>query len=317
MTPTATRICVVGSINVDTTYRLLSLPTPGETVLASHSFVAPGGKGANQATAAAVLGSDTVFVGCVGEDEHGRMARHSLAAAGVDVSHLVSVSEAPTGTAVLLVDDEGENVIVVDPGANHRIDPVALAAHLPAARYDVILVQLEVNLDAVVAAAGAKVTAALIVNPAPMPASRDLPDRVLARADVLVPNRSELARLARTPVPRDAAELDRCVARLDVAGAVVVTLGSAGAAVYAHGSQGHAVLVDPVRVDAVDTTGAGDAFCGALAHFFARDGDVLAAARRANVLAALSTTVRGARVTPALVAAAGRRPVSGAPARSS
>jgi ribokinase len=317
MTLTATRICVVGSINVDTTYRLPSLPTQGETALAAHSFVAPGGKGANQATAAAVSGSDTVFVGCVGDDEHGRLARHSLAAAGVDVSHLVSVSEAPTGTAVLLVDDEGENVIVVDPGANHRIDPVALAAHLPAARYDVILVQLEVNLDAVVAAAGAKGTAALVVNPAPMPASRDLLDQVLAHADVLVPNRPELARLAGTPVPRDAAELDRCVARLDVAGAVVVTLGSAGVAVYPQGSRGPAVLVDPVHVDAVDTTGAGDAFCGALAHFFASDGDVLAAARRANELAALSTTVRGARITPALAAAADRRPASGAPARSS
>jgi ribokinase len=317
MTLTTPRICVVGSINVDTTYRLSSLPAPGETALAAHSFVAPGGKGANQATAAAVSGSETVFVGCVGEDEYGRMARHSLAAAGVDVSHLVSVPDAPTGTAVLLVDDEGENVIVVDPGANHRIDPAALAAHLPAAQYDVILVQLEVNLDAVVAAAGAKGTGALIVNPAPMPASRDLLDHVLAHADVLVPNRPELARLAGTPVPRDAFELDQCVARLDAAGAVVVTLGSAGAAVYAQGSRGPGVLVDPVLVDSVDTTGAGDAFCGAFAHFFARDGDVLAAARRANELAALSTTVRGARITPELVAAADRRPASGAPVRSS
>jgi ribokinase len=118
-------------------------------------------------------------------------------------------------------------------------------------------------------------------------------------------------------VPRDAGELDQCVARLDAAGAVVVTLGSAGAAVYAQGSRGPGVLVDPVLVDSVDTTGAGDAFCGAFAHFFARDGDVLAAARRANELAALSTTVRGARITPELVAAADRRPASGAPVRSS
>jgi len=313
----STKVCVVGSVNVDTTYRVPALPAPGETTLATHTFVTPGGKGANQAMAATVVGSDTVFFGCVGEDRAGQLARDSLVAARVDVSQLTSVPDAPTGTAVLLVDDEGENVIVVDPGANRRIDPTRVAAHLSATRYDVVLVQLEINLSAVAGAARSRGAATLILNPAPMTASPDALREVLECTDVLVPNRPELARLAGAPVPRDADELDRCVGRLEFPGAVVVTLGSAGVAVYERRRRARPALVDPVAVDAVDTTGAGDVFCGALAHFLARDGDVLAAARRANELAALSTTMPGARLTPELVPAAGRRQVSGAPARSS
>jgi ribokinase len=313
----STKVCVVGSVNIDTTYRVPALPAPGETTLASHTFIAPGGKGANQAMAATVLGSSTLFLGCVGRDRAGQLARESLVAAGIDVSQLSSVDDAPTGTAVLFVDDEGENVIVVDPGANQHLDRERVAGHLSTTTYDVVLLQLEINLPAVLSAARHKGAARLILNPAPMSASTDMLREVLQYTDVLIPNRQELARLVDGPVPGDAADLDRCIAQLDFRGAVVVTLGGAGVAVYEPGRRTAAVLIDPVVVDAVDTTGAGDMFCGAFGHFLARDGDVLTAARRANQLAALSTTIAGARVTPELVSAAGRRPASGALAPSS
>ena len=311
MTAGSTRVCVVGSVNVDTTYRVAALPAPGETTLATSTLVAPGGKGANQAMAAAVLGSSTAFVGCIGTDQAGQLARDSLVAAGIDVSQLASVGDAPTGTAVILVDDDGENVIVVDPGANQRIDPARAAAHLSGAAYDVLLLQLEINLPAVLGAARSKGGARLLLNPAPMTASTEVLGKVLACTDVLIPNRQELTRLAGGPVPREASDLDRCVARLDFEGTVVVTLGSAGVAVYEDGGRRGAVHIDPVVVDSVDSTGAGDVFCGAFGHFLAGDDDVVAAARRANELAALSTTIRGARLTAEGLSGARQRRTGG------
>jgi ribokinase len=307
------KLCVIGSINVDTTYRVQQIPVLGETILASHKSVAPGGKGANQAVAAASMGSRVSMVGCIGSDPDGEYALHSLVARDVDVSQVRALGKAPTGTAVLIVDEHGENVIVVDPGANQCLDPHQVAAHLSLVQYDVVLAQLEVNLDAVVAAASSCGAATFVLNPAPMKASHAALNELLKHTDVLVPNRLELARLAGREPPTDQAALDRCVAELGFGGVMSVTLGSAGVAVYERGPGRRPTLIEAVPVPTVDTSGAGDVFCGVFCHWMAKDGNVVGAARRANEMAALSTTFRGAQLPPSLATSPGRRPSSAAP----
>lgn len=304
------KICVVGSVNIDTTYRVPQIPALGETLLAISKTVAPGGKGANQAIAATSMGSQSTLLGCIGNDAEAVLAIASLARHHVDVSQLTMAGGAPTGTAILLVDDRGENVIVVDPGANQCVDPDLVAAHLSSTAYDVVLCQLEINLQAVISAARNSGPATFILNPAPMTTDASALRDLLEHTDVLVPNRPELARLAGQPLPTDREGLDRCVAQLEFDGVVLVTLGSAGVAVYDRGPLHRPTHIEAVRVESVDTTGAGDTFCGVLGHFMAQHGDVTQAARQANEMAALSTTVRGAQVPPDLFRTASWRPAA-------
>jgi ribokinase len=304
----SSKVCVVGSVNIDTTYRVSRIPAPGETLLAIDKTVAPGGKGANQAVAAASMGSQVALLGCIGHDAEAGLATASLTRHRVDMSQLATVGDAPTGTAVLIVDDRGENVIVVDPGANQRVDPDLVAAHLSSTSYDVVLSQLEINLHAVISAARNSGSATFILNPAPMTADAAALRDLLEYTDVLVPNRPELARLAGQPLPTDQQGLDRCVAQLEFDGVVLVTLGSAGVAVYDHGPSHRPTYIEAVSVESVDATGAGDTFCGVLGHFMAQHGDVTQAARQANEMAALSTTVRGAQVPDYLFRTASRPP---------
>lgn len=293
----AQAVCVVGSINVDTTYRVSWPPAVGETVLASDRMVAPGGKGANQAAAVARLGGSVSLVGCTGEDPDAAIATESLLRWGVDLSQVRTIADVPTGTAVIVVSDDGENLIVVHPGANRCLDPGLVATHLRSRAHAVVLAQLEINLDAVLSAAQHSGPATFILNPAPMPADPSLLSDILECTDVLVPNRVELGRLAGQQTPADRAALDRCVARLGFVGPVLVTLGSAGVAVYERGSLDRAKIIPGVPVEAIDTSGAGDAFCGALGHYLARDDDLIWAAREANQVAAYSTTRRGAQLS--------------------
>jgi ribokinase len=272
-------IALVGSINLDVVVGVERHPVPGETVVGGDRQELPGGKGANQAVAAARLGATVAFVGRVGDDDAGRRLREGLAAEGVDVTHVRVDPDAPTGMALIAVDGAGENTIVVSPGANARVG----AADVEAAR-DVLagaavtLVQHEVPDDAVAAAiAGAGGT--VVLNPAPA-------RPIAAPVDVLVPNRGELEALAGRA--GDPIALARS---LDAARAVVVTLGSEGAAVI----EGSRVERIPApRVDAVDTTGAGDAFCGALAQALDAGADLVEAARWAVRAAAASVTKPGA-----------------------
>jgi ribokinase len=309
----SSRVCVVGSINIDTTYRVPRIPAPGETLLAINKTISPGGKGANQAVAVASMDSDVVLLGCIGRDPEADLAIASLTRHRVDVSHLTTARDAPTGTAVVLVDDRGENVIVVDPGANQCIDPDLIAARLSSMSFDVVLSQLEINLSAVMSAARNSGSATFILNPAPMPDDTATLRELLGYTDVLVPNRTELARLSGQPLPTDRAGLDRCVDLLDFGGVVLVTLGSAGVAVYDRRSSNRPTYIDAVRVETVDTTGAGDTFCGVLGHFIAQHRDITEAARQANTMAALSTTVRGAQVPVDLFRRASLRRASAAP----
>jgi ribokinase len=287
-------VAVVGSLNLDLVVRVPRLPGPGETVTGDDLFRNPGGKGANQAVAAARLGRRVAMVGCVGDDDAGRELLGSLEAGAVDTSRVRVVAGVPSGTALITVGEDGENQIVVSPGANARLAPddvAAAGAALGGAA--VTLLQLEVPLEAVTAAAraaGGKV----VLNPAPV---RSLPDGLLERVDVLVdvlvPNRVELAQLAAGPVPETVEEAARLAGRLPV-GAVVVTLGADGALVVEGGEARHVPAV-PVR--AVDTTAAGDAFCGGLADALAAGAALGDAARRAVRVAAAACLRPGAQAS--------------------
>jgi ribokinase len=290
-------IVVVGSVNLDLVVRVARLPGPGETVSGGDVFRNPGGKGANQAVAAARLGRGVAMVGRVGDDQAGRELLASLRADGVDTAHVRVADGVPSGAAFITVGDDGENQIVVSPGANARLAPEDVGAAGAALRAAAVtLVQLEVPLAAVTAAvraAGGRV----VLNPAPV---RTLPAELLGEVDVLVPNRVELAQLAAAPPPATVEEAAGLAGRLP-ARAVVVTLGADGALVV---EQGHVSHVPAVPVRPVDTTAAGDAFCGGLADALAGGAALPDAARWAVRVAAAACTRQGAQVslpTPAEV----------------
>ena len=297
---------VVGSVNVDLVVAAPRLPVPGQTVTGSDVARYPGGKGGNQATAAARLGARVAFVGAVGTDDMGSEARAALVAEGIDLDGVVATSR-PTGVALIVVDPHGENLIAVAPGANGEVHAGHVAAalrRLEPGPGDVVLVCREIPPDGVRAAlqAGREAGARTVLNPAP---AADLDPETLALADVLTPNETELAILASVDGgDRDPASAARVV--LGVAAgtgqrpsptadwpAVVVTLGAAGALVV-RGDR-PAVEIPAPLVTPIDTTGAGDTFNGTLAAALA-DGEALeAAVRRAVAAAALSTTRPGAR----------------------
>jgi ribokinase len=282
-------IAVVGSINQDLVVRVARHPQPGETVLGHGHFMAAGGKGANQAVAAARLGQEVVMIGRVGNDAFGHGLRSGLEESGVDVTNVRIDMEHETGLAFITLDAAAENAIVVSPGANAAvdIDDVDAARHSLAVAA-VTLVQLEVPLNAVaaaVAAAGGRV----VLNPAP---AAELPIDLLARVDVLVPNRSELGLLAGGVTPNTLDEVRAAAARLEGPGAVVVTMGEAGALLY---DAGDVVHFPAPPVQAIDTVGAGDAFCGALADALARGLDLEGAVPWGIHAGAVAVTRAGAQ----------------------
>jgi ribokinase len=273
-------IAVVGSVNRDLVATTDSLPAPGETVLGAH-FETAGGKGANQAVAAARLGAEVAFIGRVGDDEAGRMLAAAFRVEGVSAELLTVTDQAPTGLAVITVDGSGENTIVVSPGANDLVglQDVAGASSLLRAA-SMTLLQLEIPMRSATLAA---LTAGgmVILNAAP---AQPLPDELIAAVGVLVVNRSELADLTGSENPRMASVLP--------VPTTVVTLGADGAALVVD----EEVTVYPApRVEVVDTTGAGDAFCGALAAGIDAGLEIQAAVPRAVIAGAMATTAKGAR----------------------
>ncbi|MFI2711232.1 ribokinase [Micromonospora sp. NPDC018662] len=277
-------VLVVGSANLDRVIRLDRLPRPGETVLTGDAETGAGGKGANQAVALARLGRRVALRAAVGRDAGGETLLAALRSAGVDVSRVRRVDDAPTGEALILLDPTGENSIVVLDGANRRLAPADVAPAHPAPA--AVLVQCEIPTAAVRAALA--VTGPLrVLNPAP---AGSVDAALLDQVDVLVPNRIELAQLTGLSVD-DVDDARRALATLPVR-QVVVTLGAAGALVR----DGHRYdLVPAPTVPVIDTTGAGDCFCGALTAALV-DGTPLAeAARFAATAAALSTRAVGAQ----------------------
>ncbi|MGY1651269.1 ribokinase [Geodermatophilus sp. SYSU D01119] len=283
-------VTVVGSLNEDVLVAVGRLPGRGETVVGRDAALAPGGKGANQAAAAGRLsGGGVAMVGRVGDDPAGGRQVAALREAGVDTAGVLETPGTPTGSATIPVEDgSGENLIVVVPGANAALTPADVDVP-PVQRAAVVLLQLEVPLAAVQAAADAA-SGTVVLTPAP---PRPLPEELLRRVDVLVPNEHELVQLAGgDPAPRSPAELAQLARGLGVA-ATVVTLGARGALVVPE--DGPVLLQAPPPVRAVDTTGAGDCFTGALGAALARGAALADAVREAVAAAALSTTGPGAR----------------------
>jgi ribokinase len=282
-------VTVVGSLNEDVLVAVGRLPGRGETVIGRSASLAPGGKGANQAAAAGRLGRGVHMVGRVGQDPAGDRQLAALAGMHVNVSRVHRTPGAPTGSATIPVEDgSGENLIVVVPGANAELTPEDADVE-SVHRAAVLLLQLEVPLETVRAAARAA-TGTVVLTPAP---PQPLPDDLWEHVDVLVPNEHELAQLAgASPGEREPAQLVE-LARGVAPCSVVVTLGARGALVVP--VEGEVLLQAPPAVTPVDTTGAGDCFCGALAQALARGTDLAGAVRYAVTAAALSTTGPGAR----------------------
>ncbi|MCE1235934.1 MAG: ribokinase [Hyphomicrobiales bacterium] len=287
------RIAVVGSTNVDLVTYVARMPMPGETLEAPDFHIGCGGKGANQAIAAARLGAKVTLVSKVGDDAFAETSLANFARFGVDTTHVGRVEGVASGVASIFVEPTGENAILIVKGANGRLAPADVdAAAADLAACDLILLQLEVPLETVyhaiefAAARGVET----ILNPAPA-AALDLD--VVGKVTFLTPNRTELALLTGLPVgdADEAAVAARTLVERGVR-TVIVTLGSEGALVV----DGDGVTrVPPVAVTPVDTTGAGDAFIGAFAHFYAASRDVAAALADAALFAADSVTKRGAQ----------------------
>lgn len=293
-------LLVLGSANTDMVVKTPRLPAPGETILGGTFLQTAGGKGANQAVAAARLGGEVAFCGRVGDDDLGRATREGLLAEGIDCTYLrTDDAGAASGVALILVDAAGENSIAVAPGANatvSRADAADATARLSSG--DVLLVQLEVPLDTVGAAVrqGADRGARAILNPAPAP-DRPIPDDVYRRLAVITPNETEAALLTGVTVDDDASAARAAGVLLDRGvGAVVITLGARGAWVQQAG-QGGQRIASPAVEDVVDTTAAGDVFNGALAVGLARGEDLPAAVGYACRAAAISVTRMGAQAS--------------------
>jgi len=280
-----TKVVVVGSANMDLVGIALALPRPGETLLGTDFIMVPGGKGANQAIAAARAGASCTFLGAIGSDSFGVNLRARIAAAGVDVTHL-RTSYGASGVALVMVNAEGENAILVSPGANASMLDLT-APELTAVREaDVLLAQLEIPVgtvtEAAVAARGAGTRVVLNAAPAvPVPAE------LLAATDLLVVNETEAQAL--TGRGRDDPS-----ALLDLVPRAVLTLGAQGA--WYGDRDGVAVHVPAVKVDAVDSTAAGDAFTAALAVAWGEGRDVVDAVRWAVAAGAACTRRLGASV---------------------
>ena len=287
------KIVVVGSLNMDLIGRVPHIPAPGETVLGSHFNTAAGGKGANQAVAAARLGAQVTMVGCVGGDDYGRQLLAGLQADGVDTQFVRVDAGAHSGVALITVDDAGENSIVVISGANWQLTQADVAAaEAVIAAADMLVLQLESSLEVVVYAAemAARHAVPVLLNPAP---ARPLPARLLANIAYLIPNESEAALLADCAVD-DMAGVETAVHRLREQGVahVILTMGSRGA--YLHsGDESHMVPAFPVQP--VDTTAAGDAFVAGVAVAVAEGRPLTEAARFAAAAGALAATQHGAQ----------------------
>ncbi|TFJ94195.1 ribokinase [Lentibacillus salicampi] len=276
---TKPNVCIVGSINMDLTVITDKMPMQGETVLGDKFFTSPGGKGANQAVAAARMGANVNFIGAVGDDSFGPTLRQNLANEGVETKGIETMSDEATGTATIIL-SESDNRIIVAPGANNRVTPELVMQHSDLIKNsDVVLLQLEIPMETIMAvtelAEANKVP--VILNPAPF---QPLPEEVLKNTAYLTPNEIELASMKEDPLFESIQEK------------LIVTRGDKGISFAENGAEreisGHSVQV-------TDTTGAGDTFNGALAAELAGGAELSDALVMANAAAALSVSKTGAQ----------------------
>lgn len=285
-------ITVVGSANVDLIASVPVLPTPGETVLGTGLLRAPGGKGANQAVAAARAGSDVTFIGRLGNDEYGKALLQAMDSAGVGIERVRIDPAHPTGIALITVDAGGENEIVVIPGANAEVSPEDVhAARNAIAASTSVIVQLEIPMGTVryVANIASELDTRIILNAAP---AQSIDPEILRNVDILVANEHEIASLTGMGVPIDPATSAGLLTSTGVK-AVVLTLGTQGVVIVQADEPNVEIPAFPVT--AIDTTGAGDTFVGNLAHGLDTGRSLTEAARFASAAAALSVRKRGAQ----------------------
>lgn len=288
------RIVVIGSSNIDMIVKSERIPQAGETVLGGSFAMVPGGKGANQAVCAAKLGADVTLVARIGTDVFGDMSVDNFRAVGIDTSYIVRDSDAASGVALITVDKRAENAIVVAPGANGKLAPEDVdRARDVIASADCMLVQLEIPMETVTHSINlaASLGTRVVLNPAP---ARPINTDILRMINVLVPNQHEAAQLlddietGNSLNPESAAEK---LKRLGV-DSVVITLGSKGAYVA---SNGVSEYIEPIKVEALDTTAAGDAFTAAMTLKLAEGCSLVEAARFGARVAAIAVTRMGAQ----------------------
>ncbi len=289
------KLLVIGSVNADHVLKVDKFPRAGETIMGHGYQVIPGGKGANQAVAAARLGANTALIACVGDDDFGRRMVSRFQSDGIDTRAVMTVPDTPTGIALIQIDASGENSIAIAPEANRCLTPDLLGQHRHLLREaDTVLMQLESPLETIMAAArdARQAGATVVLNPAP---ARSLPDSLLADLTILTPNETEAEFLTGLAV-KSAPDAQRAAKVLHDRGVkiVIITLGAKGA--YYSGPDG-SHLVEGLHVHAVDTTAAGDTFNGALVAGLQESLDMDAAIRFAHAAAALSVTRLGAQTS--------------------
>ena len=288
------KIVVVGSLNMDLVVRMPQIPRPGETLLGGVFKTFPGGKGANQAVAAARLGAHVTMIGCVGGDAFGQEMRDTLTAEGIDTTHVLVHPESATGVALIQVDAKGQNSIAVASGANFQLTSADVEkAMLSIGKFDVLVMPLETPLETIYTAAkiASQCGAKVLLNPAP---AQVLNSDLLELVDVLLPNEYEVALMTGLPPLQSAADVRIAAEKLLSLGVknLMVTMGSQGAMLF-DGKMESNISACPVQ--AVDSTAAGDCFVGALAVGLCEGKSLLSAAEFASAAAAISVTRDGAQ----------------------
>jgi ribokinase len=291
------KILVIGSSNTDMTMSVENFPKPGETIMGNEFIINSGGKGANQAVAAARLGGNVIFVGKLGMDDFGNSTAEGLRREGIDVSYIFRTDEKTSGVALITVDSKGENTIIVDSGANGTLSVEDIKCTEPVfERSRIVLMQLETPVDTLICAAemAKKHGAIVVLNPAPAP-KIPLPKSLMQNVDLLIPNEIEAKTISGIQIID---EKTACLAmkRIISFGVknVIVTMGAEGVLVY---NNGEIVKIPSFSVEVVDTTAAGDTFCGALCVSLNHGNNLRDAILFANKASSITVTRRGAQMS--------------------